>query len=94
MRWLLKVVNATAIADETTRAMAAEGVNASDISDNELRIALTAADLGFETSVVGSTDNVPTHPGYEGTAHLDAVSTLVGAADVALDAALDCERYC
>ena len=53
----------------------------------KLRIGMTAADLGFETSEVGSVDNVPTHPGYEGTAHLDAVSTLVGA-DVALDAAL------
>ena len=61
--------------------------NASDIDDNEFRIAAAAADMGFVTSTVGSVDNVPTHPGYDGADYIGADDDMV-AADMALDAAL------
>ena len=49
---------------------------ADDIADNEFRIAAAAADMGFVTSTVGSVDNVPMHPGYDGAAHIELMPIL------------------
>ncbi len=62
--------------------------NASDIDDNEFRIAATAADMGFSTSTVGTVNNIPQHPGYAGAEYLSEDDDLVEA-DFALDAALE-----
>jgi hypothetical protein len=78
--------NGSADAAQATADAAAQAANGSDIDDNEFRIAASAADMGFGTSTVGSTNNVPQHPGYAGADYLGADDNLVEA-DMALDAA-------